>query len=83
MAFNFLVIINMIIGFITLFVGCPPAGKSILSFEGIQSIIIHIDIVIVPFILIVTKYYDIQKSDLKYGLLLFGGLSLVMWITID
>lgn len=79
MAFNFLVIINMIIGFITLFVGCPPAGRSIFSFEGVQSIIIHIDIVIVPLILIVTKYYDIQKGDLKYGLLLFAMLSIAMW----
>ena len=29
--------------------------------------------------MIVTGYYDIQKEDLKYGLLLFGILSIVMW----
>ena len=79
MANNFLVVINMIIGFITLFVGCPPAGHSALSFDGIQSMIIHVIIVITPFIMIVTRYYDIRKSDLKYGLLLFAILSIVMW----
>lgn len=79
MANSFIVIVNMIIGFITLFVGCPPAGFSTLTFVGLQSLIIHIIIVIVPLIMIVTGYYDIQKEDLKYGLLLFGILSIVMW----
>ena len=79
MASNFLVIINMIIGFITLFVGCPPAGSSALTFGGVQSLIIHDIIVIVPFIMVVTKYYDTQKGDLKFGLLLFGILSVIMW----
>ena len=79
MANSFIVIVNMIIGFITLFVGCPPAGSSTLTFVGLQSLIIHIIIVIVPLIMIVTGYYDIQKEDLKYGLLLFGILSIVMW----
>ena len=79
MANSFIVIVNMIIGFITLFVGCPPAGSSTLTFVGLQSLIIHIIIVIVPLIMIVTGYYDIQKEDLKYGLLLFVILSIVMW----
>lgn len=79
MANNFIVVINMIIGFITLFVGCPPAGSSTLSLAGIQSLVIHIIIVIVPLIMIITNYYDIQKGDLKYGLALFGGLSIIMW----
>ena len=79
MANNFLVVINMIIGFITLFVGCPPAGSSALSFNGIQSMIIHVTIVIVPLIMLVTNYYDIQKGDLIYGLLLFAILSVTMW----
>ena len=79
MANNFLVVVNMIIGFITLFVGCPPAGSSALSAEGVQSMVIHTIIVDVPFIMIVTKYYDIQKADLKWGLLLFGILSVIMW----
>ena len=79
MANSFIVVVNMIIGFITLFVGCPPAGSSALTFGGVQSLVIHIIIVIVPFIMIVTRYYDIQKEDLRYGLLLFAILSVVMW----
>ena len=79
MASNFLVIINMIIGFITLFVGCPPSGSSALSFVGVQSLVIHDIIVIVPFIMIFTGYYDLKKEDLKWGLLLFGILSVIMW----
>ena len=79
-ASNFLVIINMIIGFITLFVGCPTKGYSALSFDGIQSMIIHLIIVIVPFCMIMTKLYDLKKGDLKYGLMLFCSLALIMWI---
>lgn len=78
-ATNFLVVVNMIMGFITLFVGCPPAGSSALSFVGIQSMVIHVIIVIVPLIMLVTNYYDLQKSDLKYGLALFGILAVSMW----
>ena len=80
MASNFLVVINMIIGFITLFVGCPTKGYSALSFDGIQSMIIHLIIVIVPFCMIMTKLYDLKKGDLKYGLMLFCSLALIMWI---
>ena len=78
-ACNFLVVINMIIGFITLFVGCPPVGYSALSFPGFQSLLEHVIIVIVPLIMVVTNYYDIQKKDLLYGLALFGILSVIMW----
>ena len=78
-AYNFLVIINMIIGFITLFVGCPPVGYSALSFPGFQSLYLHLMIVIVPLILVTTNYYDLQIKDLKYGLILFGILSVIMW----
>ena len=78
-ASNFLVVINMIIGFITLFVGCPPVGSSTFSFPGLQSLILHVIIVIVPLIMVATKYYDIQIKDLKYGLALFGILSVIMW----
>ena len=78
-ACNFLVVINMIIGFITLFVGCPPVGYSALSFSGFQSLLEHVIIVIVPLIMVVTNYYDIQKKDLLYGLALFGILSVIMW----
>ena len=80
MASNFVVVINMIIGFITLFVGCPPVGSSTFSFPGLQSLILHVIIVIVPLIMVATNYYDIQKQDLKYGLALFGILGLIMWI---
>lgn len=78
-AMNFSVVINMIIGFITLFVGCPPVGHSALSFMGFQSLLEHSIIVIAPMIMVVTNYYDLQIKDLKYGLILFGILSVVMW----
>ena len=77
---NFLVVVNMIMGFITLFVGCPSAGTSALSFDGVQILTYHGIIVIVPLIMVVTNYYDIQKNDWKYGLSLFGILSVIMWI---
>lgn len=78
-ACNFLVVINMIIGFITLFVGCPPVGYSALSFSGFQSLLEHTIIVIVPLIMVTTNYYDLKKKDLLYGLVLFGILSVIMW----
>lgn len=78
-ASNFLVVINMIIGFITLFVGCPPVGSSALSFGGVQSLLLHVIIVIVPLIMVATNYYDIQMEDIKYGLALFGILGVIMW----
>ena len=77
---NWLVVVNMIMGFITLFVGCPTKGYSALSFDGIQSMIIHVIIVVVPFIMVLTNYYDLQKEDLKWGLALFGSLALTIWI---
>ena len=80
MARNFLVIINMIIGFITLFVGVPPVGSSVFSFVGMQSLLIHILIVVVPLIMVVTDFYDIKIQDIKYGLLAFGILGTSMWI---
>ena len=80
MASNWLVVVNMIMGFITLFVGCPTKGFSALSFDGLQSMIIHVIIVVVPFIMLVTNYYDLQKGDLKWGLLLFGALATTIWI---
>ncbi len=79
-ALNFLVVVNMIMGFITLFVGCPPKGSSALSFVGIQSTVIHVIIVIVPLIMPVTNYYDLQKKDLRWGLALFGALALTIWL---
>lgn len=79
-ACNFLVVINMIIGFITLFVGCPPVGYSTFSFPGLQSLILHVIIVIVPLVMIATNYYDIQLKDIRLGLAAFGTLGLTMWI---
>ena len=79
-ASSFLVIINMIMGFITLFVGCPPGGYSALSFPGMSSLIYHAIDVIVPLIMVVTKFYDVQKKDFIYGLILFGALALTIWI---
>ena len=79
-ACNFLVIINMIIGFITLFVGVPPVGSSVFSLVGMQSLIIHVIIVVVPFAMVLNNIYNIQLMDFKYGLIAFGTLGLTMWI---
>ena len=80
MAMNFLVVVNMIMGFITLFVGCPPKGSSALSFVGVQSMVIHVIIVVVPIIMLVTNYYDLKKQDIKYGLLMFAILGVTIWV---
>ena len=77
---NYLVIVNMIMGFITLFVGCPASGCSALSFFGLQTIIYHSIDVIVPLIMLITRYYDLKKNDVYYGLVLFGILALTIWI---
>lgn len=78
-ACNFLVVVNMIMGFITLFVGCPPVGYSALSFMGFTSLFYHAIIVIVPLIMLTTKFYDLRIKDIYYGLTLFGILSVMMW----
>lgn len=78
-ASNFVVIVNMIMGFITLFVGCPPSGYSALSFDGIHTLTYHVIIVIVPLIMVVTGYYDIKIKDIKYGYMVFTLLSIFMW----
>ena len=79
-ACNFLVVVNMIMGFITLFVGCPPVDKSAFSFTGAQSLIYHGIIVIVPFLMLTTNYYDLKLKDIFYGLGAFGALGTAMWI---
>lgn len=79
MANNLLVVVNMIMGFITLFVGCPPKGYSALSFHGLQSMMYHSIIVVSPIIMLVTNFYDIKAKDIKYGLILFGFLTIMMW----
>ena len=77
---NFLVVVNMIMGFITLFVGCPSKGYSALSFNGFQSLLYHVIIVITPLIMVTTGYYDIKIGDVKYGLGLFLILATLIWI---
>ena len=79
-ACNFLVVVNMIMGFITLFAGCPIPGFSAFSFFGLQTIIYHAIIAIVPFTMLMTRLYEIEKEDLKYGLLAFGVLAVSVWI---
>ena len=78
-ASNFLVVVNMIMGFITLFVGCP-GETSALSFFGQQTLIYHSLDVIVPLIMLVTGYYDIKKNDIYYGLIVFAILAVPIWI---
>ena len=79
-ASNFLVVVNMIMGFITLFVGCPAAGYSAFSFFGMQTLLYHGIDVIVPLVMVATKIYDIKVKDIYYGLALFGILGLSVWI---
>lgn len=79
-ASSFIVIVNMIMGFITLFVGCPIPGFAAFSFFGIQTIVYHSIIAIVPFTMMITGVYDIQREDLKFGLLTFAILATAVWI---
>ena len=79
-ASNFLVVVNMIMGFITMFVGCPIPGFSAFSFFGLQTIIYHGIIAIVPFVMLLTRLYEIEKEDIRYGLLAFGILATSVWI---
>ena len=77
-ASSFLVIVNMIMGFITLFVGCP-GECSALSFFGLQTLLYHSLDVIIPLIMLVTGYYDIKKKDVFSGLIVFSILAFVIW----
>lgn len=78
-ACNFLVVVNMIMGFITLFVGCPGEAAA-LSYFGLHTLIYHSIDVIVPLVMIITKLYDIHKKDILYGLALFGILSAFIYV---
>ena len=79
-ATSFLVIVNMIMGFITLFVGCPGPGRSTLSYPGLNTLVYHAIIVIVPLIMLMTGYYKIRLYDFVYGLIAFGTLGLTIWV---
>lgn len=76
---NFLIVVNMIMGFITLFVGCPSPGYSVFSFPGQQILIYHALIFVVPLIMVVTNYYDLKKNDYRFGIGLFVILALAIW----
>ena len=78
-ASNFLVIVNMIMGFITLFVGCP-GSNSALSFFGLQTLAYHSIDVIVPLIMLITGFYEIKKNDVFYGLIVFAILAVSVWV---
>ena len=77
---NFIVVINMTIGFITMFIGCPLLGYATLSFTGLQSLLLHTVIYLVPLIMLVTGLYELKLKDLYYGVALFVILALIMWI---
>ena len=78
-ACSFLVIVNMIMGFVTLFVGCP-GNNSALSFFGLQTLAYHSIDVIVPLIMLITGFYDIKKNDVFYGLIVFAILATTVWV---
>jgi hypothetical protein len=76
---SFLISINMIMGFITLFVGFGGKGCSVFSFFGLHTLIYHALIVIVPLIMLVTGYYRPEVKDILYGLSLFMILAIIVW----
>ena len=73
---SFMVGISMTMGLVTMFVGCPA---SLFSFAGLCSLFYHAIIFIIPLVMVLTNYYDLQKADLGYGQFLFGSLALIMW----
>ena len=80
MSESFLVCVNMIMGFITMFVGFSGKHSSVFSFFGLHTLVFHAIIFIVPLIMVVTGLYDIKKWDINYGLLLFLVLAVIIWI---
>ena len=77
---SFLISVNMIMGFITLFVGFSGKGCSVFSFFGMHTLIYHAIIVIVPLVMLMTGYYRPEIKDIWYGLALFGMLATLVWI---
>ncbi|MBR1581966.1 MAG: YwaF family protein [Bacilli bacterium] len=77
---NFLVTINMIMGFITLFVGFGGKGCSVFSFFGLHTLLFHTLIFIVPLIMLITGIYKVEKLDFLYGLGLFLILAILVFI---
>ena len=76
-ASNFLVIVNMIMGYITMYVGCP---ESVFSFFGLEILLYHAIIFIVPLVMLITGYYKLEKSDIKWGMALFLSLAILVYI---
>ena len=78
-ACSFLVSVNMIMGFITLFVGFSGKGCSVFSFFGMHTLLYHALIVIVPLAMLFTGVYLPQKSDILFGMALFLFLAVAVW----
>jgi len=76
---SFLVTVNMIMGYITMFVGFGGKNASVFSFFGFHTLLYHALIFIAPLIMVITNYYDLQKKDLKYGLITFIGFAIIIW----
>ena len=79
-ACSFLVCVNMIMGFITMFVGFGGKNSSVFSFFGFHTLLYHALIFITPLLMVVSGYYKLNKKDIIYGLILFGALALATWI---
>lgn len=79
-ALNFLVTVNMIMGFITMFVGFSGKHASVFSFFGLHTLLYHALIFIIPLIMLVTGYYKPKVKDIKYGLATFLALGTVVLI---
>ena len=77
---SFLVSVNMIMGFITMFVGFSGKHASVFSFFGLHTLLFHAIIFIVPLIMLVTGYYKPEKKDILYGGALFLGLATIILI---
>lgn len=76
---NFLISVNMIMGFITLFVGFSGKGCSVFSFFGMHTLIYHALIFIVPLVMLMTGVYKPKIKDIYYGLGLFLILAIIVW----
>lgn len=76
---SFLISVNMIMGFITLFVGFSGKGCSVFSFFGMHTLIYHALIFIVPLVMLMTGIYKPEVKDIYYGVGLFLILATIVW----
>ena len=79
---SFLVNVNMIMGYITMFVGFAGKKSSVFSFFGLHTLLYHALIFTAPLIMVVTEYYRPKKKDILYGLGMFGVLG-ALTLTFD